>query len=142
MLPMLPIMTPSPKQPTKHHSHCSSPWNGQCSLSPLLYTATMSCCRGRITLHGRTGVDPNQLNFPLDDYTDEEIPESIEALQDAIKLDQVSAKLLVAFPTVWLTARFLASMVQQASFCKKAAQKMLRCSLCVALSLNPHSCRV
>ncbi|KAL0028633.1 hypothetical protein WJX79_007029 [Trebouxia sp. C0005] len=44
---------------------------------------------GRITLHTRAGVDPDQLNFPVDDYTDEEIPDSIEALQDAIKLDQV-----------------------------------------------------
>ena len=56
-----------------------------------------SWCRGRITLHTRAGVDPDQLNFPLDDYTDEEIPDSIEALQDAIKLDQVSAKSLSAF---------------------------------------------
>ncbi|DBA87543.1 TPA: hypothetical protein ACH3X1_004571 [Trebouxia sp. C0004] len=44
---------------------------------------------GRLTLHRRAGVDPDQLNFPLDDYTNEEIPDSIEALQDAIKLDQV-----------------------------------------------------
>ena len=49
-------------------------------------------------MHTHAGVDPDQLNFPLDDYTDEEIPDSIEALQDAIKPDQVSAKLLVAFP--------------------------------------------
>ena len=75
------------------------------------YTATMSCCRGRITLHGRTGVDPDQLNFPLADYTDEEIPDSIEALQDAIKLDQVSAKLLSAFASVLLTACFPATML-------------------------------
>ena len=86
-------MTPPPQQPTKHHGYL---W--RCSLSPLLYTATKTCRRGRITLHGRTGVELDQLNFPLDDYTDEEIPDSIEALQDAIKLDQVSAKLLVAFP--------------------------------------------
>lgn len=74
----------------------------------------MSCCRGRITLHGRTGVDSDQLNFPLDDYTDEEIPDSIEMLQDAIKLDQVGAKLLSAFASVhanMLTACFLATML-------------------------------
>lgn len=48
-------------------------------------------CSGRLTLHGRTGVEPEQMNFSADDYTDEEIPGSIEALQSAIKLDQVRA---------------------------------------------------
>ena len=113
-----------PQQPTKHHGHCPYLWH--CSLLPLLYTATMSCCRGRITLHTRAGVDPDQLNFPVDDYTDEEIPDSIEALQDAIKLDQVGAKLLSAFASVLATACFLAFILLY----NKAAQKMLRCSLC------------
>ena len=90
-------LKPPPQQPTKHHICCPSAWNGQCSLSPLPHTATLLWCRGRITLHTRAGVDPDQLNFPLEDYTDEEIPDSIEALQDAIKLDQVSAKPLSAF---------------------------------------------
>lgn len=48
-------------------------------------------CSGRLTLHGRTGVEPEQMNFSADDYTDEEVPNSIEALQRAIKLDQVRA---------------------------------------------------
>ncbi len=113
VLPMLPTMNPPPQQPTKHHGHCSYPWSEQRSLSPLPYTATILCCRGRITLHTRAGVDPDQLNFSLDDYTDEEIPDSIAALQDAIKLDQVGAKLLSAFATVWLTAHFPGTISQQ-----------------------------
>ncbi len=88
----------------------------------------MLCCRGRITLHTRAGVEPDQLNFSLDDYTNEEIPDSIEALQDAIKLDQVGAKLLLTFASVWLIACCPATMLLY----KKAAQKMLRCSVCVS----------
>ncbi len=106
----------------------------------------MLCCRGRITLHTRAGVEPDQLNFPLADYTDEEIPDSIEALQDAIKLDQVGAKLLSAFASVWLTARFLvttlhyiASLQCSRLFHEKAAQKMLCCSLCITSTPQHHS---
>ncbi len=93
----------------------------------------MLCCRGRITLHTRAGVEPDQLNFPLDDYTDEEIPDSIEALQEAIKLDQVGAKLLSTFASIWLIACCPATMLVY----KKAVQKMLRCSVCVSLPQNP-----
>ncbi len=126
----------SPAAITQHRSHCPSAWIGQCSLSPLLYTATLLCCRGRITLHGRTGVDLDQLNFPLDDYTDEEIPDSIEALQDAIKLDQVSAKLCSACLSVWLTAQFPATILQQALLPKSRTKDAALLSL---HHLNPQS---
>ena len=128
-------LKPPPQQPTKHHSHCPYLGWGSAAYHHCL-TPTMLCCRGRITLQTRDGVEPDQLNFPLADYTDEEIPDSIEALQDAIKLDQVSAKLLSPFASVWLTASFRATML----LCKKAAQKMLRCSLCISLRQNPLFC--
>ena len=45
--------------------------------------------RGRIALLTRGRVDDTQMNFPESDYTDEEVPTDIEALEQAIKHLQV-----------------------------------------------------
>ena len=46
-------------------------------------------CRAQIALHGRDKVKEEKLNFPLNDYSLEEIPETLEVLAQAIQWQQV-----------------------------------------------------